>query len=336
MVSVAENITEARCNRRSRNNSVISPSPPSPQMPPLLQSTRCKPTISSLFLSTFTNNNNNTGTNESSSSSLKTNKKMNFTSSKFRGLGCTSSSAQVSGPGDVIRTSADWQAKKVRKKKQRNSHKKKNDNQQVNAGNLNNPTSVVVVPDVWCAPGIGFSTDAAAAASVDCVVSRRPVQGRGRNDGGERMNHRERSCAARRTANVEHVSILDSPEFGTSRFGSDVFRASHHRCRHHSPGRLAEIMLFQSGLMSGGRSDRHDRYRDWRLDVDHMSYEELLELGDRIGYEEYETGDELGKLECGHSYHMGCIKSGFFKRTLALSASVDGKFEGMEFSTIPV
>ncbi|KAM0049897.1 hypothetical protein Hdeb2414_s0008g00291321 [Helianthus debilis subsp. tardiflorus] len=32
----------------------------------------------------------------------------------------------------------------------------------------------------------------------------------------------------------------------------------------------------------GGRLD-HDRYRDWRLDVDNMSYEQLLELGEKIG-----------------------------------------------------
>lgn len=31
-------------------------------------------------------------------------------------------------------------------------------------------------------------------------------------------------------------------------------------------------MMFQSSLMMGGRSDM-DRYRDWRLDVDNMSYE---------------------------------------------------------------
>ncbi|CAH2051000.1 unnamed protein product [Thlaspi arvense] len=58
---------------------------------------------------------------------------------------------------------------------------------------------------------------------------------------------------------------------------------------------------------------------------------ELLELGDRIGYvntglkedeiypaemewkcticqEDYEAEDEVGKLECGHFYHIHCIK----------------------------
>lgn len=32
-------------------------------------------------------------------------------------------------------------------------------------------------------------------------------------------------------------------------------------------------MMLQSSLLMGGRLDVHDRFRDWRLDVDHMSYE---------------------------------------------------------------
>lgn len=166
-------------------------------------------------------------------------------------------------------------------------------------------------------------------------------------------------------------------------------------------------MMFQNGILMGGRVDLHDRYREWRLDVDNMSYEvcfsshelhhqfmgyppslyyahcfcvekqELLELGERIGYvstglkeeeigrclrkiklslvndlpphlskqvdrkcsicqvslyqlvclfpfkychyriclksylciqEEYEDDDEMGKLDCGHSYHIQCIQ----------------------------
>lgn len=107
-------------------------------------------------------------------------------------------------------------------------------------------------------------------------------------------------------------------------------------------------MTIHSSFLLGG-PDAYDRYRDWRLDVDNMSYEELLELGDKIGYvstglreeeilrclrkmkhsildslppnlsagmewkcsicqEEYEVEDEVGKLECGHGYHLYCIK----------------------------
>lgn len=34
-----------------------------------------------------------------------------------------------------------------------------------------------------------------------------------------------------------------------------------------------QIMLLQNSLLMGGRVDSHDHFRDWRLDVDNMSYE---------------------------------------------------------------
>ncbi|CBI25581.3 probable E3 ubiquitin-protein ligase RHG1A [Vitis vinifera] len=88
----------------------------------------------------------------------------------------------------------------------------------------------------------------------------------------------------------------------------------------------------------------HDRYRDMRLDVDNMSYEELLALEDHMGYantglseeevleslkhtkyflfgeenaskeccsicqEDYVEDDELGVLDCDHSFHSACIQ----------------------------
>lgn len=91
----------------------------------------------------------------------------------------------------------------------------------------------------------------------------------------------------------------------------------------------------------------YDQYQDWRLDVDNMNYEELLALEERIGYvstglhedeivrslrmvkhsafdrkhfsieaerscsicqEEYEASEEIGRLNCGHGYHVHCIK----------------------------
>lgn len=259
----------------------------------------------------------------------------------------------------AIRTSANWEGKKVRKKKQK---KTKGGPTQGGGGAMltttNNPpsattapppssSSCLVVPDVWCGPGIGFTTD---AASVDCVVSRRPVSGRAKVD-ADRIHLRERSaCTARRMVNPEDFSFLDTdPE--TSHPRMDVFGSRHQRhARHRSPEGLAEIVMLQSSLlMGGGRSMGLDRYRDWRLDVDSMSYEELLELGDKIGYvstglredeiirclrktklslfddmsshfatevqwkcsicqEEYEAEDEIGKLDCEHFFHIHCIK----------------------------
>ncbi|CAL5070399.1 unnamed protein product [Urochloa decumbens] len=94
-----------------------------------------------------------------------------------------------------------------------------------------------------------------------------------------------------------------------------------------------------------GGVDIQDRHRDMRLDIDNMSYEELLALEERIGnvstglseeavikllkqrkfsswrlkasmdhepccicQEEYVDGDDVGRLDCGHDFHTGCIK----------------------------
>ncbi|PSR84705.1 E3 ubiquitin-protein like [Actinidia chinensis var. chinensis] len=315
--------------RKPRNQPSSDTDTDPPQIPSIPQITGCKSSISSLLLSNPT-------------SATATPKKKNFASGPFRGLGCAAS-PQVSVPV-AIRTSASWEEKKVRKKKT----KKKAPNQALamaSSNNSHNPSSSAVVPEVWCGPGIGFTTD---AASVDCVVSRKPVSGRAKVD-GDKMNHRERSsCSTRRMVKPESMSSLDSDYYLGMRYsGLDVFGARYRHVRHRSPDGLAEIMMLQNSLMMGGRSNGFDRYRDWRLNVDNMSYEELLELGDKIGYvntglkedeivhclrqtkclddlfspfatemerkcsicqEDYEGDDEMGKLECGHFYHIDCIK----------------------------
>jgi len=109
-----------------------------------------------------------------------------------------------------------------------------------------------------------------------------------------------------------------------------------------------QLLMLEATLLFGGLRLR-DQHSDLRLDVDNMSYEELLALEDRIGnvstgltaeavaeklkrscyssldvvgaqfsqeydtkcsicQEEYEDGDKLGKIECGHSYHALCIQ----------------------------
>ncbi|RRT69007.1 hypothetical protein B296_00021848 [Ensete ventricosum] len=97
----------------------------------------------------------------------------------------------------------------------------------------------------------------------------------------------------------------------------------------------------------------HDRHRDMRLDVDNMSYEELLALEERIGdvctglseetilkrlkqqkhslatlgvsmehepccicQEEYVEGEDLGTLDCGHDFHSVCIKQWLMHKNL--------------------
>lgn len=114
---------------------------------PIQSTSSSKSTISSL-LSTFT-----------PKTSANDKNKCYYTSSRFRGLGCTAP-AQVSVPS-MIRTSANWEeGKKLRKKKT-----KKNSNTNDGDG-VSLVISTNTPPlDVWCGPGI---TD---AASVDCLVS---------------------------------------------------------------------------------------------------------------------------------------------------------------------
>ncbi|CAN1151646.1 Probable E3 ubiquitin-protein ligase RHG1A [Linum perenne] len=323
-------------------------SDPNPQL-----SRSSKSAISSLFLSPF------------SASSAESAKKKG--AAAFRGMGCAAGAArQVSVPA-MIRSSAEWEGKKVKKKM-----KMKNKEVvvvpgvgEVGSSSSNNGDgsggliqgNCMVIQDVWCGPGIGFSPDA-VVDSVDCVVTaRRNPSGRGKIDvekfnprERERERERERPCLPRRAAvDPEAFSFWDADPaaFGTLRPETEMSGSRYYRhLRRAPPDGLAEMLILQNGIVMGGRLDR---FNDWRLDIDSMSYEQLLELEDRIGYvstglkedeighcirkyklsvlsklpshihttldkkcsvcqEEYEGDDEVGKLECGHGFHIQCIK----------------------------
>ncbi|CAL1381649.1 unnamed protein product [Linum trigynum] len=351
---------------------------PNPQLSRPAKST----TISSLFISPFSANSTEppSVTIANNNSSVGVKKKG---TAAFRGLGCAAGAArQVSVPA-VIRSSAEWDGKKVKKKMKKKAlvaspappppqqqRRKMSEQQGVSeersssgegiCGGLNSQGNCMVIQDVWCGPGIGFSGDA-VVDSVDCVVTRRNLpSARGRIDvekfinSRERERERERPCLTSRRAapaDPEAFSFWDAepaafaavrpePElFGTTRYYRHFRRAP--------PDGLAEVLMLQNGFVMGGRMDR---FSDWRLDIDDMSYEQLLELGDKIGHvstglkedeiahcirkfklsglnglsshnikvtlekkcsvcqEEYEGDDEVGKLECGHGFHIQCIK----------------------------
>ncbi|KAF5745616.1 hypothetical protein HS088_TW07G01208 [Tripterygium wilfordii] len=102
-----------------------------------------------------------------------------------------------------------------------------------------------------------------------------------------------------------------------------------------------------------GMAEMHDRHRDMRLDVDNMSYEDLLALEERIGdvstglseetilkfmkqrkyvciteespsdlepccicQEPYLNGDDAGNLACGHEFHTNCIKQWLMQKNI--------------------
>lgn len=108
--------------------------------------------------------------------------------------------------------------------------------------------------------------------------------------------------------------------------------------------RFEDVMVLDQSFLYG-MADAHDQHRDMRLDVDNMSYEELLALEERIGnvctglneetilkslkqhkyihtmsddhievepccicQEQYSDGEDLGTLDCGHDFHSECVK----------------------------
>ncbi|OMO71544.1 Zinc finger, RING-type [Corchorus capsularis] len=105
----------------------------------------------------------------------------------------------------------------------------------------------------------------------------------------------------------------------------------------------SEALRLEEHSFSYGSRNYNDEYDDMRLDVDNMSYEELLALGERIGnvntglpenlmseclketiyssdknqqeatcaicLEEYKNGAMIGTLRCRHDYHVLCIKT---------------------------
>nr|CAB3460805.1 unnamed protein product [Digitaria exilis] len=234
----------------------------------------------------------------------------------WRGLGCTSAAAQAHAPRAAAAAAADWRGlgcaaadqahapaaaavEAARRSEEWRGRRRRNGRERRRARGAGGGGGVVVAGgggmggDVWCTPGIPF---AAEASSVDCVV------------------------APHQTAGARRRSEAERPR--------------------------REMMMFRTRILLG-RMGMYDQYQDWRLDVDNMTYEELLDLEDRIGYvstglhedeitrslrmvkysafnpkhfstemdkrcsicqEEFEANEETGKLSCGHSYHVHCIK----------------------------
>ncbi|XP_042497444.1 probable E3 ubiquitin-protein ligase HIP1 [Macadamia integrifolia] len=116
--------------------------------------------------------------------------------------------------------------------------------------------------------------------------------------------------------------------------------------------RFEDVLILDQSVFYGV-ADLHDRHRDMRLDVDNMSYEELLALEERIGnvstglseetilkclkqhkylsismraptevepccicQEEYVDGEDIGTLNCGHDFHTGCVKRWLTQKNL--------------------
>lgn len=272
-------------------------------------------------------------------------KKKNFTTASFRSLGCTASS-QVSVPAS-IRSSADWEAKKMRKRNQRR----------------NNPsfaaaTTTTTIDDVWCVPAIALSASTDTAASFDRLkldVDKKKKKKTEKKKNLRKERSSSSSSSTRRMMNQEAVIFQGSNYgFGMPHPELDEFRprSFHHHVRSSpSPEGFSEIVMIQDRRLTGARIGGLDQFQEWRLNVDDMSYEELLELGEKIGnvntglkeeemvqclrkikisgggqeeeedptthsshyscsicQEEYGEEDETGELDCGHFFHSHCIE----------------------------
>ncbi|KAI4339025.1 hypothetical protein MLD38_024013 [Melastoma candidum] len=306
-----------------------------------------------------------------------------FLPSRFRGLGCAASDSarQVSVP-EAIRASAEWERGRDKERERErevggrrkgrglvvNGRRKKEGGflRRVGVGGGNDGIDLIsgcgsghacgVVEDAaWCGMGVGVSGEVDFDVATAGGGGRRDSGGgggRGRSD-ADRISQWERPSLRRPNVNPENLHLdfdhgLTHPRLPLDLYGSGLRRYRH--VRRPSPEGLAEAMMLKTSLMmTEERVHVHDRYHGWRLDVDNMSYEQLLELGDMIGHvstglkedeirrcirkikissltglahilsnkadrkcsicqEEYEEEDDLGKLSCGHGYHMPCIK----------------------------
>lgn len=96
-------------------------------------------------------------------------------------MGCTAAAAQEVSVPSVIRSSADWDARIRKDKKKKNKKKKKGSYDDGSIRFLSEARDVdgggcVAIPDVWCGPGLGFSTDAVVGRSVDPPVVSVPLR----------------------------------------------------------------------------------------------------------------------------------------------------------------
>ncbi|KAL8036179.1 hypothetical protein ABFS82_12G140000 [Erythranthe guttata] len=138
------------------------------------------------------------------------------------------------------------------------------------------------------------------------------------------------------------IRFRTSERHGRTGISSDRYRpfTEEASLRHHMTPE--GLMVVDQSTFSGSRT-LFDQHMDMRLDIDNMSYEELLVLGERIGsvstglsedliskcltesiyyvpdqlqdhgkcvicLDEYKNMDNAGALKCGHDFHVGCIR----------------------------
>ncbi|KAE8727978.1 RING/U-box superfamily protein, putative isoform 2 [Hibiscus syriacus] len=175
------------------------------------------------------------------------------------------------------------------------------------------------------------------------------------NQGNHRQYPRPVSWLERQDAGLvgipHSLRTLAAASEGRSRILASEIRHVLDLMRRGENLRLEDFMILDQSVFFGV-ADIHDRHRDMRLDVDNMTYEELLALEERIGnvstglseetilnrlkqlkysrtsgdqleaepccicQVEYDDGENLGTLECGHNFHADCIKQWLMQKNL--------------------
>ncbi|XVF76473.1 hypothetical protein PTKIN_Ptkin13bG0269200 [Pterospermum kingtungense] len=151
------------------------------------------------------------------------------------------------------------------------------------------------------------------------------------------------SYSSRHPRPLSTVAWHNNEQNGRSRVFNDRYRALADNAAFHDRLSSEGFMIVDRSAFYGSRN-MGDQHSDMRLDIDNMTYEELLALGERIGnvntglsedlvskcltetiycssdqsqdesscvicLEEYNNMDEVGTLNtCGHDYHVPCIK----------------------------
>lgn len=88
----------------------------------------------------------------------------------------------------MIRSSANWDASDVKSKKTKSKKKNNGCSGYSGGGSVKilseaERSGCGPVPDVWCGPGVGFSTDAVVSGTVEAEPPRRNIPARRKIDG---------------------------------------------------------------------------------------------------------------------------------------------------------
>lgn len=160
------------------------------------------------------------------------------------------------------------------------------------------------------------------------------------------------------TSSIQGFSVRDgnasvTPELSASRSQRRRIFAEHSQnepTRRERLVSLEDLLILNRIIVRGRPVESRDRHRDMRLDVDNMSYEELLELEERIGnvntgldeekimkclkrriyisleenpidaepccicQEMFVEEENVGRLKCGHDFHTACIKEWLMRK----------------------